>query len=491
MIPMLRRLLVSTLTATLFLAPPALGAETADLAARAEDIIQRLAPPESHVGVSVVELGSGQPIYQHEADKLFTPASLQKLATASAVLSLLGTQKRFTTRLLADGPVEGGVLKGHLFLHGEGDPTLEAADLEDMATKLRAQGVKRVAGDLVADASYFQPEGRGAPGWAWDDLAQGYGAPVSALSLHRNTLDVRVVPGARVSDPLRVEVTPGTAYVALQIKASTQPVGAESNLGLDVAPAPGGVWQEVLSAKGGLPIGSGQEVEHLSVAEPVHFTVSFMKEALNRAGIAVDGQVREGVTPGGARAVAVHVSPFLADIVRDMLKESDNLLAETMLLQLGVHAKGAPGTWEKGLATLGTFLETAGWPHNAYRLSDGSGLSRYDSVSPAMLAKLLTFMPSQPVGYPGLLIALPVAGVDGTLANRLNSPVTRGHLRAKTGTMSGVSGLAGYMDTADGKSLVVVIMTNGFVGSANRSRQLQDALIEMLAEPDKAEKPAS
>jgi D-alanyl-D-alanine carboxypeptidase/D-alanyl-D-alanine-endopeptidase (penicillin-binding protein 4) len=491
MVPMLRRLLVSTLAATLFLAPPALGAETTDIAARAEAVIQRLAPPESHVGVSVLVLGTGQALYEHEADKLFTPASLQKLATASAVLSLLGTQRRFTTRLLAGGPVENGVLKGHLYLRGEGDPTLEAADLEEMATKLRAQGVKRVAGDLVADATYFQPEGRGAPGWAWDDLAQGYGAPVSALSLHRNTIDVRIWPGAHANEPVRVEVTPGTAYMALQIKASTQSTGSESNLGLDVTPATGGVWQEVLSARGGLPLGAGQTIEHLSVAEPVHYTVSFMKEALNRAGIAVDGQVREGVTPGSARAVEAHLSPFLADIVRDMLKESDNLLAETMLLQLGAHAKGAPGTWEKGLATLGTFLETAGWTHDAYKLSDGSGLSRYDQVSPAMLAKLLTYMPSQPVGYPGLLIALPVAGIDGTLATRLNTPVTRGHMRAKTGTMSGVSGLAGYLETADGKSLVVVIMTNGFVGSAARSRQLQDALVEMLAEPDKTEKSGS
>jgi D-alanyl-D-alanine carboxypeptidase/D-alanyl-D-alanine-endopeptidase (penicillin-binding protein 4) len=206
-----------------------------------------------------------------------------------------------------------------------------------------------------------------------------------------------------------------------------------------------------------------------------------MKEALNRAGVAVDGQIRLGGTPAGARAVAQHASPMLADIVRDMLKESDNLLAETLLLHLGMRGKGGPGTWDKGLRTLGEFLAKAGWQPDGYRLSDGSGLSRYDQVSPSMLARLLTYMPTQPVGYPALLIALPVAGVDGTLAKRLNTPATRGHLRAKTGTMSGVSGLAGYLETADGKHLVVVIMTNGFVGSAQRSRQLQDALVEALA----------
>ncbi|MDB5102087.1 MAG: dacB [Cyanobacteria bacterium RYN_339] len=480
MMPMIRRLLASTLVATLLTAAPARGADQ-PLAAKLDALVQKLAPPESHVGISVVSLGTGKPLYEREANKLFVPASLQKLATASAALTMLGTQRRFTTRLLTEGNVDGGVLHGHVYLRGEGDPTLEAADLDGMAAKLKAQGVRRISGDLVADAAFFQPEGRGAQGWAWDDLSQAYGAPVSALSLHRNTLDVAIAPGARPGLPLGMTITPGTNYIQVQNRTTTQAAGAEASLGLDVGPASGGAWQEVLAVKGGLPVGAGQTVEHLAVAEPVRYTVTYMKEALNRSGIAVDGQIRLGGTPAGARAVAQHASPMLADVVRDMLKESDNMLAETLLLHLGMRGKGGAGTWDKGLRTLGEFLTKAGWQADGYRLSDGSGLSRYDQVSPAMLARLLTYMPTQPVGYPALLIALPVAGVDGTLANRLNTPVTKGHLRAKTGTMSGVSGLAGYLETADGQSLVVVIMTNGFVGPATRSRQLQDAVVEALA----------
>ena len=317
------------------------------MAARLDAVIQRLAPPESHIGVSVVSLTTGKPIYEREANKLFVPASLQKLATASAAVSLLGTQRRFATRLMTEGNVEGGVLHGHVFLRGEGDPTLEAADLDDMAAKLHAQGVKRISGDLVADATYFQPEGRGAPGWAWDDLAQAYGAPVSALSLHRNTLDVALSPGRRPGEALGISITPGTAYIQVQNHTSTQAAGAEASLGIDVAAPTNGAWQENLIAKGGLPVGSGQTVEHLAVVEPVRYTVTYMKEALNRAGIAVDGQIRLGGTPAGARAVAAHNSPMLADVVRDMLKESDNLLAETLLLHLGVRGKGGPGTWDK------------------------------------------------------------------------------------------------------------------------------------------------
>lgn len=478
-----RRFVAMSLAALLTLAAPARAAEPTPFAARAEALVQRLAPPECHVGVSVISLATGKPLYEHDASKLFVPASLMKLTTASAALSLMGTQRRFTTRLMTEALLEGGVLHGHLYLRGEGDPVLDAADLEDLALQLHKQGVKRIAGDLVADASYFQPEGRGAAGWAWDDLAQGYGAPVSALSVHRNAVDASVTAGARPGEPVRVELTPGTGYVQTQVRATTLSTGAQSSLDLGLAPMPGGSWQELLSVRGGLPAGAGAEVEQLAVNEPVRFTVSVMKEALNRAGIAVDGQVRLGATPSGARAVATHASPYLAEIVRDMLKESDNLLAETLVLQLGVQAKGAPGSWTKGLAALQGFLGLAGWNADEYRLSDGSGLSRYDQVSPAMFAKLLTYMPTQASGYPGLLIALPVAGVDGTLAKRLATPATRGHLRAKTGTMTGISGLAGYLDTADGHTLVVVIMTNGFAGPASRSRQLQDALVELLAEP--------
>lgn len=477
-----RSLLASALALTL-LASPAQAASAAEVGPKVDALIQRLAPPEAHVGVSVVRFGTGEVLYAREANKLFTPASLQKLATSAAALGLLGAQKRFLTRVLTQGQVESGVLKGDLVLKGEGDPMLEAQDLEKLATNLRAQGIREVAGDLVGDATAFSPEGRGPAGWAWDDLDAGYGATASGLTLHRNAVTVTVSPAARAGEAPRLDINPATNYLQLRNTARTLASGEQGTLGFGLERFAPGSWQEALNVRGGLTTGAATETEQLAVADPARFTLTVFKEALGRQGVALRGQPRLGATPAGARTITSHQSPPLADIVHEMLKDSDNLIAETVLLHLGVKGKGGPGTWEKGLATLRGYLERAGWANDSYRLSDGSGLSRYNAVSPAQLTRLLGYLPTQRLAYPSFLIGLPVAGVDGTLARRLIGPGTRGRLRAKTGTMSGVSGLAGYLETQDGETLVVAVMTTGFVGPATKIRQLQDALVEALAEP--------
>lgn len=478
-----RRSLPAFALALTLAASPAHAASAGEVGPKVEALIQRLAPPEAHVGVSVVRFGTGEVVYTREANKLFTPASLQKLATAGAALGLLGAQRRFTTRLLSAAPVESGVLKGDLVLKGDGDPMLEAADLEKMATSLRAQGVREIAGDLIGDATIFSPEGRSPAGWAWDDLDAGYAATASGLTLHRNAVTVTVTPGARGGEPLKLDIAPTTNYLQLRNTAHTLASGEQGTLGFGLERFTPGSWQEALNVRGGLTPGAAAETEQLAVADPARFTLTVFKEALGRQGVALRGQPRLGAAPAGARAIVAHHSPPLADLTREMLKESDNLIAETVLLHLGIKGKGGPATWEKGLATLRGYLERAGLPNDAYRLSDGSGLSRYNAMSPTQLTRLLTYLPSQRLAYPSFLLGLPVAGVDGTLSRRLAGTGTRGRLRAKTGTMSGVSGLAGYLETQDGETLVVVVMTSGFVGPATKIRQLQDALVETLAEP--------
>lgn len=472
---MIRRLLLATLIAASAPIAPA-AAASAD---RLQAVIADHAPAQSHVGVSVVALGSGETRYAKDADKLFTPASLQKLVTASVALSVLGSTRRFATRLLAEGTVENGTLKGHLYLKGEGDPVLEAADLEALAASLRAQGVKAIAGDLVADDGLFAPEGRGAAGWAWDDLGWGYGAPVSALSVHRNTLDVTVAAGQRPGDPVRFALTPDTGYVQLQNRARTGKPGAESDLAVSGGNAG---LADRWTLGGHHPVDASQTTLSRSVEAPALFAATVLKEALAKKGVAVSGALRQGAAPSAARSLAIHQSPPLADLVREMNKHSDNMIAETLLLHLGVRAKGAPGTWEKGLAVIEAAMSRHGWAEGRYRLEDGSGLSRYNAMTPAQMTGLLSKLASDRLAYPALLISLPVAGVDGTLAGRMAEDATRGRVRAKTGTMSGVSGLAGYVTTAGGETLAVAIMINGFIGSAQEARAFQDRVIRAIAE---------
>jgi D-alanyl-D-alanine carboxypeptidase/D-alanyl-D-alanine-endopeptidase (penicillin-binding protein 4) len=231
--------------------------------------------------------------------------------------------------------------------------------------------------------------------------------------------------------------------------------------------------------QGGEPV----ETAH-AIAEPARMAAVALKDALARQGVEVHGGTRLGTAPTGARAIASHQSPMLGDLIHTMNKESDNLFAETMLFQLGIRGQGAPGTRDKGMRTLRSFLERLGWPGDGFRLEDGSGLSRYDAVTPGQLTALLCSMPSEALAYPAYLVSLPVAGVDGTLAARLADPAIRGRVRAKTGSMSSVSNLAGYLTTDSGRTVAVAIMVNGFVGPAARVRQMQDALVQAIAAGD-------
>ncbi|MEB3197873.1 MAG: D-alanyl-D-alanine carboxypeptidase/D-alanyl-D-alanine-endopeptidase [Candidatus Sericytochromatia bacterium] len=465
------------------------GPEARELAQRLERLIARSAPPEAHVGVSIRRLGSGQVIYEREAQKLFTPASVQKIATAGAALSLLGLNRRFVTRLQTPAPLERGVLQGDVFLRGEGDPMLEPQDLSRLAAQLSAAGVKEIDGDVVGDASVFAPESRGPAGWSWDDLENGYAATVSGLSLHRNALDVLVTPGGRVGEGVRLRLMPRSTYMQVLNRATTLPAGEQGMLGIELQPGAPTAWGEILMVRGGLPAGTQEERNQLAVQEPARLATHVFREALIQQGVRVRGQAKLGTTPPGSRTLGSVESPPLADITSEMLRTSDNLLAETLLLQLGAKVRGTPGTWDKGLAELRAYLDQVGWQANSYRIADGSGLSRYNAWSPAHLARLLNHLPTQRQSYPAVLVGLPISGINGTLAQRLNQPALRGRLRAKTGTMSGVSSLAGYLEARDGQQVVLAIMTNGFVGSPSKLRELQDQIVATVADPDTPEAP--
>jgi PBP4 family serine-type D-alanyl-D-alanine carboxypeptidase len=365
---------------------------------------------------------------------------------------------------------------------------LTQADLDGLAARVAAAGIRELVGDLVGDATVFAPETRGPAGWAIDDVGQAYAATVSGLTLNRNAMTVTVTPGGRAGEPLKVELVPASRYVQVRNRASTLAAGEQGTLGIGFL-ATGTPWSETLSITGGLPLGTESQVSTMAMADPARFTLIAFKEALVRQGVRWRGQARLGPAPAGARTLASHASPPLSDITGEMLRESDNLIAETLLLHVGARGRGGPGTWEKGVSELRKFLEQAGWKPDSYRLSDGSGLSRYNAVSPGQLTRLLHHMPTQGGAYPALLIGLPVGGVSGTLKARLTAAGLRGRLRAKTGTMSGVSSLAGYLDTRDGQTLVLAILANGFVGSPGKLRALQDGIVELLANPD-AEAPA-
>ncbi len=353
----------------------------------------------------------GEVLYSTQANRLFTPASVAKLATTATALRLLGPETRFKTELLAESEAASGTLPGDLWLKGYGDPTLRSDDLAGFAAALAARGVRRISGDLVADASHFYGP-RYPAGWMWDDLTYGFAAPVSALTLDGN---------ASMADPMH-------------------------------------------------------EAPELRTAQRLN-------ERLAAAGITLAGTVRVGQAPASASVVLYrHVSPPLAEIVTRTNKDSNNLFAETLVHQMGLlplATSGFPGSHAAGMAVLRQALAESGWEEGTYRLADGSGLSRYDVVTPRQMTCLLAAAARMPEAE-SFLASLPVAGVDGTLATRMVGTRAQGVLIAKTGTMSGVSSLCGYVVKPGREPVAFALMINGFVGSAKPVQALQDALMDAL-----------
>ncbi|MDO1530330.1 D-alanyl-D-alanine carboxypeptidase/D-alanyl-D-alanine-endopeptidase [Fulvimonas sp. R45] len=493
------------LAAAIAILPAARGAD-----ARASDAAQALVaridaiigqPRFDHAawGIEVVSLDSGRQLYAHRAHRLLQPASTAKLFTAALVLDTLGADDRIPTRLLGSGPLRHGRLDGPLILYGMGDPTLGAADAtpdwaERLATQLVAHGVRRVHGDLVADDSYFAGPSIGA-GWEAGDLQAWYAAPASALSVDENTVTLTVSPGARAGLPARLAFEPADATPPL---VDTLDTGApHSHADINLWRAPGG---DTLYAFGSMPSGQPPRHYRLAVTEPARLAGERLRRALAAHGVRVDGSVRtlhwpqrDAALLAQAQPLGEVLSPPLGEILARGLKRSQNLYLQNLLQVAGVRAQAdavAAGEPQAG------FTSSADWALRALRqrlqrigiapgtvlLQEGSGLSRQDLATPATLVRLLQYLAAQPYAAQ-LRDALPVAGVDGTLQWRLRDTPAAGNVHAKTGSMTYVDCLAGYVTTAAGEHLAFAIMLNDYhrPDDAPRASADLDAIVELLA----------
>lgn len=436
-------------------------------------------PPlaSSNVGIKVVSVRIGEVLYDAGADKLYHPASTMKLLTAAAALVRLKPNYRFYTTLYADG-VEGVRVRGNAYLKGRGDPLFDIEDLAKMVETLVQSGVEEIEGDIVVDDTYFDdvPKGKG---WMWDDgPIGGYYSHQSALTVNHNGVKVTVSPGAEIEEPVRLRLDPPTEYLEVLNDAVT--VGASESGTLRVERQTNPVPANVLTISGFMPANQDSMSRHVDIVDPALFCGTLFREALARNGILVQGVVRQGVVPDGVSEIAVHTSPPLSLIVRKMNKRSDNLIAELLLKTLGAEVIGAPGTSQKGLRVINEFLSETGIVETQSTLADGSGVSRYNLLSAAMLTHLLVRMFQDFSVMPEYVMSLPVAGIDGTLLWRMRDSGAEGVLRAKTGTMRGVTTLAGYAMTADGEILAFAMLMSNYVGSSNPRRALQDKIGNIL-----------
>lgn len=450
-------------------------------------------------GIAVQSLDTGRTLYVHDADRLLQPASTAKLYTAALVLSTIGTDYRIPTQLLATRRITQGRLQGPLILRGMGDPTLGTPGTnmdwaDQLAAQLAAAGVHDVQGDLIADDSYFQGPPIGS-GWEARDLQSGFAVPASALSVQENTVELTVRPGQAPGSAAPLMFDPPGALTRVVNTLTTRAPDTHNDINLYRAPG-----DTTLYAFGSIAARTSPLSFKLAMIDPAAYAAVRMREALGRHGIRLHGALRVRHWPAQdktdldkAVVVAQILSPPVMEILTRGLKRSQNLYLQNLLQIAGVKAQAdaerngasAPGylsseAW--GIRALHALLDHIGAAPGAAQIEDGAGLSRQDLATPNAMVQLLSYLASQPYGEP-LRDALPDAGVDGTLEWRMRHTPAADNVHAKTGSMTNVRCLVGYVTTAAGEHLAFAIMLNNFVrGDDERSPSSNvDAIVELLA----------
>ncbi len=445
------------------------------------EIEDALAAPAIRGGVQSIliqSLATNEMWYERNGGLLMMPASNQKLLTSAAALHLLGPEFRFETAVLAASkPNSSGLVTGDIVVKGSGDPFLDDAAIKGLAKAMRANGVRAISGGVIGDGSAFTDAGYG-DGWAWDDMTYYYSVPVSGLNVNSNVIRVRALPGKRVGDPAVLVVTPTDRYAEVRSKVTTAAKGVRPRLtvyrrlGLDVVDVTGHV--AVGTKADGAPSAS------VSVQNPPLYAAMRLAEVLRASGVSVARAPRVGIAGHQHRIVlAKHTSPPLSEMIVRLNKPSDNLAAECLLRAIGL-AKSGTGSVAAGRKAVFEWFTSIGMDTGSLIMMDGSGLSRQDYVTGRNLLALLHHMHGHRHAN-AFQASLPIAGVDGTLRNRMKGTPAAGNCRAKTGYVSNVSSLSGYVTTATGEPLVFVILMNNHPCRNAEATAVQDRIVKALA----------
>ena len=453
---------------------PAVRATTGSAAASQAGLTSKLSSilndsrSRKETDVSVLDAETGAVVYSRRATSASLPASNTKILTAVAAMDVLGPDYRFSTDVVRRGEVSDGVLHGSLYLVGHGDPTSRQSDYAALAAQVRAAGITEVTGRIVADGSFFDDQ-RYNPGWSTSYASEYYAAQTAALTVAPNadydtgTVIVKVKGGSRGHRPT-LSTTPAAAkaYVHLVNQAST--TGSTS---VSLSRKAGG---STVTVRG--HVRSGRTWSGLvTVDKPELYAAAVFRRELERQKIDVEGGTRLGTTPASKRTrVARDTSMTLSKLLVPFLKLSNNLHAEALTKTMGA-LDGRPGSWPSGLRRTTTALDDLGVPLKGVTLTDGSGVTRRNRVTPLALTRTLVEVRDK-AWWPAFDAALPVAGVDshwvgGTLRHRMNGTRAADNAHAKTGSLTGVTALSGYVTGRDGRRYAFSMLST-YAGSTPR-----------------------
>ena len=451
-------------------------------------------------GIDIRLLDRNERLYARNPDVLLTPASTMKLVTLAAAADRLGWDHRFETALLTAAPIRDGVLRGDLVVRGAGDPTINKPGAGDTfvhwAEDLRRLGVRRIAGRIIGDDDIIDDGALETPGfgsgWAWDDFSRGFAAPAGALQHRENLVEVIVTPGPSAGEPANARFRHSGSGLTLRNDVVTVQPNHVAELRLRRLPG-----QSSLIVSGRIPEDASPMVRIAAVGNPTLFFVQAFKATLEQRGVSVDGEAIDvdslaardnAPAVDRLRTIVRHRSEPLAAIGADMLKRSKNLYAESLVRHLGVSVASAA---HAGRSVVGQVLSDWGIDTRGAVVADGSGLSRYTYLTAGTLVEVLARMYGDPDHHARIMAALPIAGRDGTLRRRLVGTAAEGVARAKTGSMSRVRALAGYVETADGERLAFAILANNFSAPAAEITRLIDGAVATLASFSRRQEPAT
>jgi D-alanyl-D-alanine carboxypeptidase/D-alanyl-D-alanine-endopeptidase (penicillin-binding protein 4) len=476
-------------------AKPAERADVARFRKRVDEALSAAGPGKGLWGVLVSDAATGEVLYERNADSYFTPASDAKLFTTALALATLGPDYRVRTTIATSGTLdENGFLDGDLVLIGRGDANLSNRKfpyekrverdgppekvLAALADAVASRGVKEIRGDVVADDSLFQPD-RFPDGWTVDDMLWSYGAAVSAIAVNDNAFTLELWPGAVAGDPATYLLDPASDFYTIGNLIRTGPRGSEEKLA--VAREPG---SRLIRVSGTMAAGGPPRRLTIAVEEPAEYAANLLARLLDSRGIHVRGSARARHASDTAisaaslpteNILAEHTSLPIAEDIRLTNKNSENLHAELLLL-LAAHEKAGAVTYEEAEKFASDFFRTASIADGDVVLSDGSGLSRRDLVTPRAVVQMLRYAAMQSWGelYRS---SLPVAGEDGTLSERMKNTPAVGRVFAKTGTIEHVNSLSGYATTVSGAHLTFSILGN----NNNLHAQAADVALDAIA----------
>lgn len=430
---------------------------------------------EQSLGIYIED--EGKEVFNVNASRLMIPASLTKIVTGAAVLNALPMNKKFETKILAKNPINAGVLKGDLCFKGGGDPSFVSEKMWYLVNELKRTDLITVEGDLRIDATRFDSElfdvGRDAT-----RVDRAFDAPVTAASFNWNSTNIFIRPGDKAGMPAKIFLDPENEYLKLENKTKT--VSKSGVKTLSASRIQSGEYDKII-VSGSVSENASETVIYKSVSNPNLWTGYHLKEFLKQRGIIVKGKIKVAECDAEAYTLATSPSKNLNEMTSDMLKFSNNFVAEMLTKNLAAENSSTPARMKDGIEEIKKYMDLLGFTRKDYVLENVSGLTRDNRFSAKQLVFVLNTIKNDFLIFPEFSAGLPIAGVDGTMKNRMkNNEKDQSLVRAKTGYLDGVVGLAGYVGRKNNSPLIFVFMFNGNYEQGLAARPLFDDLINQL-----------